>query len=355
MEAFTRNRKLPFGAVLELLLRKSIKSLQIKLNEWSDSLDYSVTASAFSQARKKFKHTAFIELLQTCIVDVMYQDEDYVAYKGHRLLAIDGTTLRLPTSEECLESFGKVRNSTIAPVEAKASILYDILNRIPVHAELFPGRTSDITCAPAHLNHLRHEDIVLADRGYDSYRFFAAIIEQSADFIVRTRAKNRVKFHGLTANSKHRERCVVLEKPYTYREDETLPDRLKLRFIRVDLDNGETEILVTSLLNKKKYPRNHFKVLYAKRWGVETYFQTLKSRLCIDNFTGKSTESVLQDFHSTIFVSGLETILTEEANERLGKKKTKHRQQVNKAISFHAIKQKVIAMMVLDPRTTKNR
>jgi len=205
-QAFTRNRKLPFGAMLELLLRKSIKSLQIKLNEWNEALDYSITASAFSQARKKFRHTAFIELLQKCIVDSMYQDDDYVTYKGHRLLAVDGTTLRLPKSEECLESFGKVRNS----VEAKASILYDLLNRIPLHAELFPGRTNDLSCAPTHLAHIDSDDIILADRGYDSYRFFAAILAENANFIVRSKAKNRRKLHELTPSSRHRERTLIV-------------------------------------------------------------------------------------------------------------------------------------------------
>lgn len=335
--------------MLELILKKSIKSLQIKLNEWSESLDYSLTASAYSQARKKFRHTAFIELLQKCVVDVMYQDDDHICYKGHRLLAIDGSTLRLPNSEDCREEFGVVSYAKVSPVEGKASILYDTLNNIPIHAELFKGRTSDLVCAPHHLEYITEEDIILADRGYDSYRFFAAILAKNANFIIRTKDANRVKEHELTPRSRHRERIVELKKPGTFQKDQSLPESIKLRFIRVDLGGGKTEILITSLIDKKKYPHKHFKVLYAKRWGVETYYNILKSRLSIDNFSGKTVESVRQDFHSTIFVSGLETILTEEANERLKEKNTKHPQQVNKAISFHVIKQKVIAMMILEP------
>ncbi len=65
---FTRRRKLPFGSVLALMLRKSVKSLQVVLNEWCRGSSETITASALSQARQKFRHTAFIELLEECVV-----------------------------------------------------------------------------------------------------------------------------------------------------------------------------------------------------------------------------------------------------------------------------------------------
>jgi hypothetical protein len=61
-------------------------------------------------------------------------------------------------------------------------------------------------------------------------------------------------------------------------------------------------------------------------------------------------ESVLQDFYATIFISGLETIITGEANEELAEKNTKHPQKVNKAISFHVIKQKVLKLIDEKPK-----
>ena len=59
-------------------------------------------------------------------------------------------------------------------------------------------------------------------------------------------------------------------------------------------------------------------------------------------------EAVKQDFYSTLFVSGLETILAEDANEELAKKDTQYVQKVNKAVSFHAIKDQIILLM-FDP------
>ena len=70
--------------------------------------------------------------------------------------------------------------------------------------------------------------------------------------------------------------------------------------------------------------------------------------LGIDNFSGKTTESILQDLHAAIFVSGLATVITEGANEELAKKNTKYPQKVNNAIVFHSIKNKIITL-IFDP------
>ncbi len=41
-----------------------------------------VTASAYSQARYKLKHTAFIELNQKAVVNTVYADDDYQRFWG---------------------------------------------------------------------------------------------------------------------------------------------------------------------------------------------------------------------------------------------------------------------------------
>ena len=60
-----------------------------------------------------------------------------------------------------------------------------------------------------------------------------------------------------------------------------------------------------------------FKELYFLRWGVEGFYNLLKGRLNLENFTGKSLESVHQDFWSTIFITHAETIFTHEAQKKL--------------------------------------
>lgn len=346
---FIRQRKLPFVSLLKFLLQKSVKSLQLRLNEFTELLDYQISASALSQARQKLSHTAFIELHQKCVVDVMYCDGDYERYKGRRLLAIDGSTLRLPKSKEILQAYGQTHKESEQLVEGKLSVLYDMLNCIPLQAQLYPGRTNDIHASLDQLSLLTPSDIVVADRGYDSYGFFASIMGKKADFVVRCRS-NRTICSELMQDKDCKEITKIIKKPkLVQRMIGELPEEITIRFIRIPLPNGEIEILATSLLDKSSFPYKEFKKIYAKRWRIETYFQILKSRLGLENFSGKTKEAVLQDLNSCIFVSGLATIITEEANEELANKDgNKFVQQVNNVVAFHAIKNKIITLM-FDP------
>lgn len=340
--------------MLELLLRKSVKSLQCILNEWAVNLDYFISASAYSQARRKFCHTAFIELLEECIIKPTYEVGNYSTYKGHRLLAIDGSTLKLPNTGETRKEFGLVKyvnghtRRRCDLVEGKMTIFYDVLNKIPLSASLTRGRTNDIKASIPQIEILKVGDIVIADRGFVSYEFFHAIVSKGANFIIRIKCNDFKKYHNLFEDLNQKEVVVEIDKPAYLAEKILISSTLKIRFVKVLLPNGVIEVLATSLIDKKRFPAAHFKVLYRMRWGIETYFHILKSRLSIDNFTGKSKETILQDFYSTIFISGLETVITENANEALSAKKNLHQQKVNKAISFHAIKFKVINM-IFDP------
>ena len=115
--------------------------------------------------------------------------------------------------------------------------------------------------------------------------------------------------------------------------------KLQVRLVKIRLKTGETEILITSLRDRSKFSRGDFKTLYNLRWRVETVFDSIKNRLCLENFTGKSAEAVKQDFYSTILLTNFETELTAEANLSLSKKTdNKYEYKVNKAVSFYTIK-----------------
>jgi hypothetical protein len=112
--AFTRTRKLSFSLVIVLILQKSMKSLQLILNELTLAFDSNtVTNSAFTQARANLRHTAFIEL--NAVVDVMYNDNNIKRYKGMRVLGIDGSKILLPNTPDIRKEFGQISYSNDHP------------------------------------------------------------------------------------------------------------------------------------------------------------------------------------------------------------------------------------------------
>jgi IS4 transposase len=92
---------------------------------------------------------------------------------------------------------------------------------------------------------------------------------------------------------------------------------IKVRLLKVLLNSGEEEILISSLKDKIQYPLPLFKDLYFKRWGIETLYDKLKIKLKIESFTGYSETSILQDFYCTLFLSNIQSLLISEANETL--------------------------------------
>ena len=111
---------------------------------------------------------------------------------------------------------------------------------------------------------------------------------------------------------------------------------LHLRLIRVELDTGEIEVLITSLTDTQKYPQEIFKDLYHKRWPVETDYSFMKQRLEIGNFSGTTTLSVYQDFHAKVVAKNLTVVLSSPAQEIVEdeSKDKRHEYHVNMTQAF---------------------
>jgi len=207
----------------------------------------------------------------------------------------------------------------------------------------------EVNLALKPLEHTQANDLIIFDRNYTSYIFLASLIKLNRHFAGRCSkssfkaAQQLFKQHvidskkaTLTASGSVKNKCKTLG----------LPETITVRFVRIKLSTGETEVLVTSLLDSDKYTTQMLKELYHLRWGIETFLGVLKERLKIDNFTGKTVIAIKQDFFATLFLTGLESILTQTADLYLFKKYSlnKLRQTVNNMVSFNAIKNFLVEM-----------
>jgi hypothetical protein len=364
---FVRNRKLTFIIMILLILRKGLKSVQLLLNEFFTvpAVAFSViSASAFTQARAKLLHTAFIELNRKAVVEQYYADGNYRTWRGFRLLAIDGSKIMLPKQKEIIKHFGSIRianqietTSGEFPV-AVASVLYDVLNNIAPDSILAPAKAYEVDLAIEHLSSCTGiRDLLIVDRNYPSYRFLSSVIRHGAHFLARCSRSSfreaRDMFHKRT------ESLIAVIRPHHSRKKEIaslgLPSEITVRFIRIVLNTGETEVLVTSLTDELLYKTEDFKELYHKRWGIETFYSIVKGRLNLENFSGRTVESVRQDFYSLIFLSGLESVLTEDARQQTEEKISDNRypQRINKSVSFNTIKNHVIELFYTENDTDR--
>lgn len=354
---FTRKRVLDFPVIFMLVLKKSIKSLQLILNELflQKYIDGTVSSSAYSQARKKLKHTAFMELNEDAI-RIYYNDNKIKRWNGYRVLGTDGSKIILPDTKEMREEFGeiKIRNQQNKPMaESYASALfeccYDVLNHMAIKSTLAEGSSSEIALAIAQLKTVNDspehssKDLLIYDRLYGSYEFMAHLIYHKKDFVIRCKSNSFTSAtKSLHSGQDPWNKIVTLKAPSSKRkalEQQGLLPELTVRFVSIVLDTGEIEILITSLMTPS-ITRAQFKALYFLRWGVEGFFSLIKDRLNLENFTGKSVESVKQDFWSTVFITNVETIFTEETEQQVNRNLRDELlpKKINKAVSFNAIK-----------------
>jgi hypothetical protein len=121
---------------------------------------------------------------------------------------------------------------------------------------------------------------------------------------------------------------------------------IKVRLICIDLNNGDKEILMTSLIDCEKYPYELFEDLYHNRWPVEESYKIMKSRIEIENFTGKSPEAVKQDFHARIFTVNLTSILSFSVQKKIEKKNNKYIYQINWTQAIAKMKDSVVLLFI---------
>ena len=319
---FIRDRCLTFPVMILFLINMVKRALQDELDEFFRLIEggkvsaRTVSKGAFSQARKKLKHTAFIELNEAQ-VGYFYEHYEPEKWHGLHLRAIDGSLVDVPDVEACRIHFGTWSGPNgKGCAKGRASQLFDPLNKLTIDAYLAPKSEGERLLAERHFQHLGEGDLLLLDRGYPAFWIFQAILQRQAMFCARLAVEKwqcaraflqtglSEQLITLTASPEAKKACQKRGLPIT---------PMTLRLIRVELDNGEVEVLITALLDAELFPHSLFKELYFCRWPVETDYRFMKSRLELENWTGLSPEAVYQDFHAAIFSLNFAAILAQPA------------------------------------------
>lgn len=352
---FTRNRCLPFSTMIFFLMNLIKGSLQDELDYFFKAIDNldvavrSVTKSAFCRARKKLKYQAFIELSQK-LISFFYENFCCRTWHSFRLLAIDASTIKVPKIEEIVNHFGVLNpaKGESCPL-ARISHLFDILNKVTIDAIISPIKQGERILAAKHIQNIGIKDLLLLDRGYPAYWLFALILSKGSNFCARITIEHWKIIRQFYHSGRKEKVISISPSPSSIKlcQEMGLPIKpLKLRVVRVELETGETQILITSLLDKNTYPQDIFKELYHKRWLIEEDYKAMKCRVEVENFSGKSVESVYQDFHAKIFTMNLTAAIAHPCREIIEQESRQkiYQYQTNLTQAFSKMKDAVVLL-----------
>ena len=361
---FTRECVLTFPVLMLLLLQKSLKSLQAHVHEFFGQLAAGVappqlSGGALTHARAKLRASAFVELNQTAVLATVYGGEHAALvqrWHGHRLLGVDSSLLRLPGHPAVGEKFGWVQCANHhGPQErypqGRVSVLYDLLNEIGLEGRLEASTVAETELAHQHLAAVQPGDVLLNDRGYTGYRWLVAVRAAGAHFVSRASRGSFAAVQRLFArNEADVSAVVMLAAPKELRAEcraRSWPLELTVRLVTVRLKSGALEVLVTSLLDDGAYPTTAFGPVYWQRWGHETYYGRLKGRLDLEHCSGQTVAAVEQDFHATVLLSNVESVVAGPAQAQLAERTAGRQQpaQLNRAVSLHALKYRLIELL----------
>ncbi len=188
---FTRNRKLPFHILIAFLLNFVRGSYQDELDKFFktihrfDVAKRIVSKAALTKARMKLKFDAFVEL-NLHLIHYFEKHFNPRTWYGFRLLAIDGSTTRLPMTEGIAQHFGvwNCRQGQPSPM-GRISQLFDVLNKITIDAVIHPKGVGERELASQHLLNLMPNDLILLDRGYPAWWLFCLILSMDGHFCAR--------------------------------------------------------------------------------------------------------------------------------------------------------------------------
>jgi len=349
--AFTRKRALPFVLLVLFLVNLVKRALQDELDAYFNLERHAVVAervvtkSAFCQARQKLRASAFVELnnVQT---QYFYQHFPFQTWHGWRLLGLDGSTAELPATPDIIAHFGYWGDQPLARV----SQLFDVLNQLTLDAWIGPKTRDERECAAHHLTHVQPGDLLLLDRGYPAFWLFVLLLSTGAHFCARMPRGLWNEVDRFVASGQ-REQRVTLTPGYQAQQEcqaRQLPTTpLQVRLLRIGLDSGESEVLATSLLDSIAYPYALFKELYHQRWPVEEDYKGLKLRAEVENWSGKSTLAVQQDFYAKLFTTNLTVILTQPAQTQVTQQSQTKRYayRVNFAYALSLMKDTIVQLL----------
>ncbi len=273
-----------------------------------------------------------------------------VSWHGFRTLAVDGSDLTLPDFPVMRETFGEHTNaSEVSVAMAKLSFLYDTTLDIPIDVQLDGKHSSERDLAVKHLARTQENDLMLYDRGYYAYWFALQHVLEKRAFCFRLRKNANTQVKDFIASGK-KQAIITLEATRGMRQkaaDRALDSvPVTVRLIRIKTTKGYY-VLMTSLIDTKRYPIKDFYDLYHLRWRVEEGYKKQKAFLDVEDFSGRTVHSIKQDVHASALVHALIAMECFAAKDSIqaSVKDRKYGYKINFAEGIQSFKRRIIEML----------
>ena len=225
--------------------------------------------------------TVFGQLLEKCQTEVAARGGRNKFRFKNKLMSLDGSIIDLSAT---MFDWAKYRRTKGA---IKLHLLLDHNGYLPSFAVVTEGKRSELEVARS----LRLEPgtILVIDRGYNDYDWFAEMTREGVFFV--TRMKTNTVYAVV-------EECQVPAKGDVLRDQIiSLPALAKageepVLFRRIEYWNQDKHEILVFFTNLLHLAPSTIAAIYKDRWKVELFFKALKQTLKVKTFLGTSANAV---------------------------------------------------------------
>jgi hypothetical protein len=218
-------------------------------------------------------------------------------WHGHRVAIVDASTSSAPDTDDNQAYYPQPTNQAPGCGFPVVKFLTVLCMTTGAALDVVIGnlRDGDVTLLRRLKRRpLREGDVLLADRAFSTFEDIAALGRDGIKVVMRSRRKTDFRCGKRLGKEDH---LVYWKRGPSNKSKAELPERIQVREIRFQLAvrgrRTQNVVLVTTLLDHARYPKQSIIDLYRRRWEIETSFAHMKTTMGMDWLRGK-TPSMLE-------------------------------------------------------------
>ena len=283
----------------------------------------SVAPSAVPQARARLGAAPLEWLFLRSASEWAHRSADAQRWHGLALYAVDGTTLRVPDSDENRAHFGGqsaggVRGDSGYPLVRLAALM--ALRSHLLAAASFGPYADERQYAADLWAYVPDDSLTIVDRNFLAAYILVPLQSSGRNRHWMTRAKSTTKWRVIEQLGPG-DSIVELDIHHSARADHpSLPRSYRARLLEYQLDGHSPQRLLTSLLDAKAYPAKALIVLYHERWEIELAYDEIKTEVLerAEAIRSKSPAAVTQELWGVLLADNLIRLEMERIADETG-------------------------------------
>jgi len=235
------------------------------------------TKGAISRARTRLGWEALAALYARVAQPLATPRTRGAWYRGWRLVAVDGSCLAVPHTEENAAAFGlhaSKEGESAFPL-VRLAMLVEVGTHAVLRAAVAGYATAELALAEQLLAGLGPGMLVVEDRGFVGYDWWRRVRATGADALCRVRANMRFPVQRRLVDGSY----VSVLRPPVGVAGEAIPVRVIEYTLRGVPGADPLYRLVTSVLDADAAPARELAALYHERWEAESTLDEFKTHL----------------------------------------------------------------------------